>query len=105
MRSRTNNQPYWTKQEILREIRRLEGEINSGRANKAWAQACIRFVNRNGQEITEADIHERDQPQGVNLDDQHGLDDFTQDPSGNIQETDEERALISAIKDNEMSFS
>ena len=101
MKSRTNGQPYWTKEEILREIRRLGNDLNSGRANKAWAQACIRFVNRNGQEITEADIQEREQPQGVNLDDLEGLNDFRTDDSGNIQETLEERNLIGAVKDND----
>ena len=102
MKSRVNNQPYWTKEEILKEIKRL----------KAWAQACIRFVNRNGQEITEADILERDQPKGVDLDSDSdndgqpdGLDEFhtITDASGNIHivETDEERALISGLKDND----
>jgi hypothetical protein len=100
MKSRTNGQPYWTKEEILREIRRLENDLNSGRANKAWAQACIRFVNRNGQEITEADIQERDQPQGVDLD-SDGLEEFITDQQGNILETDEERALIGGVKDND----
>jgi len=90
----------------------IEGDMNSGRANKAWAQACIRFVNRNGQEITEADIQERDQPKGVDLDSDSdndgqpdGLDEFhtITDASGNIRivETDEERALISGLKDND----
>ena len=105
MKSRVNNQPYWTKEEILKEIKRVEGDINSGRANKAWAQACIRFVNRNGQEITEADIQEREQPQGVDLDDKDGLDEFTEiiDAAGNLRivETAEEKALINGVKDND----
>ncbi len=64
-------------------------EVN--KMNRGWAQAGIRFVDATGGKITAADITTRDQPVGVSLD--GGLSEF------NPNETAEERALISGVKD------
>ncbi len=92
MRNNAGTGTYLQASDILAEIDKMQ---------KAWGQCCIRFVNKDGNHFTEADVVSTTQPAALSLD--NGLHMLNQVPNLSTIALSQQEQTHLQLKDNDPS--